>query len=852
MAVHSSLLQRCFQEAAHLAGPMALACLDEAVESLRAAETAATRIAERDAITLAWTGLMRLRGSWRADYAAALGHAFEANNTAQESSIRGDLLPATSGHGDLSLVDDAQVAQRIEFARLSQQLRLQVDPVMADLDALVSAAQGFDRVRPENNPLRPEVFAKALLALIEDAPANATIRAHWLRTLAVPMGRELRGLYEKILGVLREGQLQPVSYRVSAAPAGAAARGRVIGSAALGAEAAGSRWGELGSAQTGGGWSGPGGLSGPGGAAAGPGVEGGGTGTAWGAMAGGGGGWAPVDLSQAGVASALFHDFIDGRGVPEAPVPLAPSYYEQSAAAALVGLPPLEPAGAAAQALDERVWGEFAQPSARAQVHAELRQRATYVQQVLGIEAVRRLVGEVAQDSRLLEPVREAIVALEPSLLRLAMVDPRFFSDDTHPGRRLIARVAQRSLRYHDAESPGFEAFFNGVRSTFNNLNRHQDIESGQPFNSALARLESSWARTDEAETAQREAVLQGLRFAEERQALANQIAYDMSSRPDLDKVPAKVLDFLFGPWALAMAHARLVDTSNQIDPRGFGLVVSDLVWSVKRDFTLRDPAKLMDMIPGMLRTLTAGLNLIGLPESERQDFFETLLRLHEPVLRLCRLRARRDEGSAGGTLVSDSAQAPLAEDLQPATPEQRVPKLREQPWMTPQERDRAGLEDVAEPTGAAPLHEEALDSAQAPLGEGTTDFGSLQGAAVSGAMPLEAASAAKREAMEQVLRSLVPGAWVDLFARRRWRRAQLTWASANGALFMFISHGGRTYTMTRRSLQRLLLQRLLRPVDTSDVVAQALEKLRESAQAAAQSAGAPPPASAGRTVRPA
>ncbi|GAB4207611.1 MAG: hypothetical protein Fur0019_12320 [Tibeticola sp.] len=852
MAVQSSLLQRCFQEAVRLAGPMALTCLDEAVESLRAAETATTRIAERDALTLAWTGLLRLRGSWSAGYAAALERAFDASEAEGEPSGRGDFAPAAAtGFGDLSLVDDAQVAQGIEFARLSQQLRLQVDPVMADLDALLSAAQGFDRVQPENNPLRPEVFAKALLALVEEAPADATVRARWLRSLAVPLGRELRGLYEKVLAVLREGQLQPVSYRVSAVPVGAAARGRASGSSATGAEAAGSRWGELGPAGAGGGWGGAGGSGG--GGAGGFGPEGGGAGTAWGAVGGGdggSGGWAPMDLSQAGVAPALFHDFLAGRGVPEAPVPLAPSYYEQGAAAALAGLPPLEPAGAAAEVLDERTWGEFAQPLARARVHAELRQRATHVQQVLGIEAVRRLVGEVAQDPRLLEPVREAIVALEPSLLRLAMVDPRFFSDDTHPGRRLMARVAQRSFRYRDTESPGFGEFFDGVRSTFNDLNRHQDIESGQPFNSALARLESAWARTDEAETAQREAVLQGLRFAEERQALANQIAYDMSSRPDLDQVPAKVLDFLFGPWALAMAHARLVDTSNQIDPRGFGIVVSDLVWSVKRDFILRDPAKLMDMIPSMLRTLTAGLNLIGLPDAERQDFFDVLLRLHEPVLRLRRLRARRDEASTGAAVAFDSAQAPLAEDLQPATPEQRVPKLREQPWMTPQERDRAGLEDVAAPTGSAPLHGGADDSAHAPLGEGSTDFGGLQAAGVSGAMPLEAAPMAEREAMEQVLRSLVPGVWVDLFARRRWRRAQLTWASANGALFMFIGHGGRTYTMTRRSLQRLLLQSLLRPVDTSDVVAQALEKLREGAQAAAEAAGTP--MVAGRTVKPA
>ena len=77
-------------------------------------------------------------------------------------------------------------------------------------------------------------------------------------------------------------------------------------------------------------------------------------------------------------------------------------------------------------------------------------------------------------------------------------------------------------------------------------------------------------------EEARQHELLHGLRFAEERQGLADQIAYDMSSRPDLDKVPGPVLDFLYGPWALAMAHARLVDRDRQIDPRGYGLVQRD------------------------------------------------------------------------------------------------------------------------------------------------------------------------------------------------------------------------------------------------------------------------------------
>ena len=49
-----------------------------------------------------------------------------------------------------------------------------------------------------------------------------------------------------------------------------------------------------------------------------------------------------------------------------------------------------------------------------------LQRKLTRVGQVLGMEVVKKLVTQVAQDPRLLVPVREAIVALEPSLLRLA------------------------------------------------------------------------------------------------------------------------------------------------------------------------------------------------------------------------------------------------------------------------------------------------------------------------------------------------------------------------------------------------------------------------------------------------
>ncbi len=49
----------------------------------------------------------------------------------------------------------------------------------------------------------------------------------------------------------------------------------------------------------------------------------------------------------------------------------------------------------------------------------------------------------------------------------------------------------------------------------------------------------------------------------------------------------------------------------------------------------------------------------------------------------------------------------------------------------------------------------------------------------------------------------------------------------------MFISHGGQPHSMTRRSCEKLLLARKLRPVEAGAVVDRALRELDDVAPAA-------------------
>ena len=83
-------------------------------------------------------------------------------------------------------------------------------------------------------------------------------------------------------------------------------------------------------------------------------------------------------------------------------------------------------------------------------------------------------------------------------------------------------------------------------------------------------------------------------------------------------------------------------------------------------------------------------------------------------------------------------------------------------------------------------------------------------------------------------------GDWVDLYVHGVWRRAQLSWMSDNGSLFMFVSHGGRAHSMTQRTCEKLMRLRHLHPVDIDPVVERALKRLSEGADSEIEPSASP------------
>ncbi len=117
---------------------------------------------------------------------------------------------------ELSLVDNAQVQGHVELTRSQQAAQQALEVPLAELDGLVSSAQGLSRIQPQRNPLRPEIYLRALQALVDRTQAMPQARSIWMQHLTTALGAYLRTEYELLSAMLRDAGVVPVGYEAVA------------------------------------------------------------------------------------------------------------------------------------------------------------------------------------------------------------------------------------------------------------------------------------------------------------------------------------------------------------------------------------------------------------------------------------------------------------------------------------------------------------------------------------------------------------------------------------------------------------------------------------------------------------
>lgn len=610
-----------------------------------------------------------------------------------QTAPRATLVSAKVHFDQLELMALDQVQESIVLARSQQVIVLAVDATLVELNTYICAALGLASVRPECNPLRPEIFLQAMQDVIAACGVPSAIRLDWLQHSAELLGHELSVLYASLIQQLRADGVLAVGFAVARSPGEQYPVSGALPDAAVQGASTSRKRGALQSQMV---------------------------------------------LTLDKLNQLLAGDF-EETSVPQVQDLLRNSFDDS--------LGDTQPLGALPPALQHSRHGHD-----------------------IGQEVVRLMVDNIANDGRLLGPVQHIVRTLEPTLLRLAAVDPRFLSDRQHPARLLLEKITQLSQGYQSVTAPGFSSFNTALHTSVAPLvEPGVDIDStAAPFDRALDVLQTP----SKEEVQQRQRAMEALQTAEQRNLLAQKIAKEIAANPEVQKAVPVVAEFVCGPWAQVAAHVQLTDKTGASDPGKVQTTVDALLWSAQPELTRKNVGKLTRLVPKLLTKLREGLALIQYPQEQTEAFFESLFGLHQQALKPLAAKLRV------GPAQKAADEEPVAES-----------------WVAPLEAAATGfMQDL--PSASAKV--EAAPVAERP------SHASEQ------AMPI--------------------GTWAELLLNGQWVRTQLTWATPHGSMFLFTDASGGCQSMTKRSRDKRLLDGSMRVVQTQTVVDDALDAVAQTA----------------------
>ena len=759
-------LQRCVEAALNMTDGLIDSVIDGLEITVAKAHGGTAASGAKSVMKLTTEQLVANRVQIRATFAAQLRDAMYSGvkpDAQAQPLLRFD---------DLQLLPEDKLDENIEAAWVEQEIVLAVEDVLPRLDALVSTLLGWVTVQPQLNPLRPQVFVRALCAALVEQLPDTEVRGPLMTPAAGHLGTRMRKLYRELGDWLESQGIEPAGLPGTGTKA---RQGVARGSPSTG---------DVGSSV------------------------------------------AKTILTLDRLRKLLSGD-LDGA-------PGGPQDFLYTVPASLDALQDMKMVEAMVQRLAKRTKEGGKAPKA-AKTAAGQAVDSKQIGKQLGEEVIRLMLESLIDDDRMLVKVRQILVTLEPVLLRLAQTEPRFFSEKQHPARQFLDRITHHSLAFTSESDEGFHKFMRSVEQAVSALLAMQQI-SAASFAQVLKILEDAWAREDKVQKARREEAARALLHAEQRNLLAKRLSQEFRERMsagDNKDIPAFVGDFLCGPWAQAVAESQLVYTDSVVaDPNG---LVDELIWSVQPRVARLNRTRLVELVPSLLGRLRQGLEVISYPPELTARFFDELISLHEAALEGARIKYEA---------VAPDSVLPL-----PAPAEAEV-EASGAPVVLAQEAADSGFveEEAALPADlsaqdeAVPEEAQASLEAMAPAGAEVTEAPMVlvQEAHESGfleedaVMPLDLSNdgqASDPSAPAPVAGAeLTTGMWVELIFEGKWVRAQLTWVSPHRTLFMFNSTGGKAHSMSRRTLDRLRTQGLMRVVSDGHLVDNALNAVAQVA----------------------
>jgi hypothetical protein len=244
------------------------------------------------------------------------------------------------------------------------------------------------------------------------------------------------------------------------------------------------------------------------------------------------------------------------------------------------------------------------------------------------INLITMLFEFILDDRNLPSSLRALIGRLQIPMLKVAVIDKSFFSRGSHPARRLLNEIASAALGWGGRDDTQRDSLYSRIDQIVQRL-LHDFVDDTQIFTELLVDF---LAFTGD-ERRRSELLEQRTRDAEEGRALAEmarqRVQQALNERLLGKTLPEVVVRLLQEAWSKVLLLTCLKHGYESGEWTAGLNAMDDLIWSVEPHEEPEARQRLLNLVPGLLKSLRDGLSSAAFDPFATSDFFSQLEALH-------------------------------------------------------------------------------------------------------------------------------------------------------------------------------------------------------------------------------
>ena len=408
---------------------------------------------------------------------------------------------------------------------------------------------------------------------------------------------------------------------------------------------------------------------------------------------------------------------------------------------------------------------------------------------VATLDIMAMLFDEIFKDPKIPHGMKWLVGRLQIPMLKVAILDKAFFSTRAHPARQMLDTLGEIAVGLpadFDSSNPlykrveiivdkltnGFEEsleIFDVLRQELKEVVAQEDQRVAEHTRSAAKRMEQK-----------------------ERLGVAKALARDeIKARLRAAPMPNAVLKFLAQQW-IKLLLTTYAKRGKDGDAWKSALETMDqLIWSVRSKPSPEERRKLASLLPGLLKRLAAGMQIVGTKESTRKAFLADLMKLHTKVMGDPVARSEPAAEPSAASNAEAKVNAARTEGLPPPSSEAPLP-----PSAGTDKPPAASDPPASQQTTEAEAESDAtsLDFTTVivknPFGEGEIRVDEIELPSVPGA---PAVAVKEGDEYSRLASGLNEGTWLEFRDEKQRHQVKLSYVSPFKTAYLLVNRQGQT-----------------------------------------------------------